>query len=815
MNSKITLIGAACLFGLTAVAAPVSPEQALGRVAGNGPAKVRSMMQSTPKLSYTARDARGTAAAYVFTPSDGVGFTILSADDCAVPVLGYSESGVFDAANMPPAMKWWLEEYGRQIEYAVRKGAKSSDTPVHAPQGWTPVAPLCTTKWNQDAPYNVTTPKVNDRNCPTGCVATSLAQVVNYFKYPEKMSGFASYLWEYGEKTIKMNFENVVFDWSLMLESYTTISPQKNIDAVAQLMKACGYSVQMNYGPDMSGTTSYKIMDALKNNFGYDAGVSYLERARYSTSEWTKMVYDNIKNIGPVIYNGSSIDGGHSFVCDGYDGKGYFHINWGWGGVSDGYYTLELLNPGAQGTGGALGGFNYSQDAVFGIQKPTGKPVETPYLTFFQYGATTLSLDKNVLTMGAKDSDPCGVACSQYRTGSVQPGAILSRVDGKGEDIVIPGRIGSFDSAGFNNIGTYYPTKNAKPNVTLPGDLADGEYKVTLAGKELDAEGATFIPAETLYGTPNYGWLTVKGGQFSVKDATPPALKYESVKIPGSLYWSTSTQSRTMPIDMKIVNDTDLQLTQCLQPVLLSGGALVLASDPFLVCVDAGMTVEAEYPVKFFAKQNASLADGAEYTLALMDRETQQLIGDFGTVVAEKISSVVTVKLVSMDMPDVPKETVTAGDKTFEDAYKLGSTDNIPIDVTYQVTKGYFDSDIIINVNRYDPTTDKEVEYRPGAFMERQFKSEGNEGTVHVDLDLSGIDTDALYVGNAMYLKGAIQVRLGKVYFTFTEGAGVEGVIADETPAMYYDMQGMKVDEPRQGQMLIRVRGGKAEKVLF
>lgn len=368
MNSKITLIGAACMIGLSAAAAPVSPEQALGRVAGNGPAKVRSMMQSTPKLSYTARDARGTAAAYVFTPSDGVGFTILSADDCAVPVLGYSESGVFDAANMPPAMKWWLEEYGRQIEYAARHGAKSSDDPVYAPQGWTPVAPLCTTKWNQDAPYNVTTPKVNDRNCPTGCVATSLAQVVNYFKYPGKMSGFASYLWEYGEKTIKMNFENVVFDWSLMLDSYTTSSPQKNIDAVAQLMKACGYSVQMNYGPDMSGTTSYKIMDALKNNFGYDAGVSYLERARYSTSEWTKMVYDNIKNIGPVIYNGSSIDGGHSFVCDGYDGKGYFHINWGWGGVSDGYFLLDALDPEVHGIGGADSAFNFMQDAVVDIR---------------------------------------------------------------------------------------------------------------------------------------------------------------------------------------------------------------------------------------------------------------------------------------------------------------------------------------------------------------------------------------------------------------------------------------------------------------
>ena len=96
-------------------------------------------------------------------------------------------------------------------------------------------------------------------------------------------------------------------------------------------MKACGYSVQMNYGSLMSGALSYKIVDALKDNFGYDPGLVYLERGRFSSSEWIKMVYDNIRNIGPIIYNGSSIDGGHSFVCDGYDGKGYFPHQLGMG----------------------------------------------------------------------------------------------------------------------------------------------------------------------------------------------------------------------------------------------------------------------------------------------------------------------------------------------------------------------------------------------------------------------------------------------------------------------------------------------------
>ena len=206
-------------------------------------------------------------------------------------------------------------------------------------------------------------------------------------------------------------------------------------------------------------------------------------------------------------------------------------------------------------------------------------------------------------------------------------------------------------------------------------------------------------------------------------------------------------------------------------------------------------TVNAEYPVKFFAQQEL-LADGAEYTLGLMDRETQQLIGKFGTVKAEKDSVSGYCEAFAIDMPGVDKEAYTAGDKTFEDTYRLDSTNRVPFDVTYLVSKGYFDSQIIININKYNPLPVRKRSTAPAHLWSVSSEGEGNEATVHADLDLSGIDTDALYVANAMCMKSAIQVKLGKVYFYFRRRSRRGRVTADETPARYYDIREWKLTNP-------------------
>lgn len=815
MKFKTTMIAVASLLSLNAVAAPVTPEQALARVSGNGPAKVRSFMSAKPKLAYTARDLKGNAAAYVFTTAADEGFTILSADDRAIPVLGYSDSGKFDPKAMPPAMKWWLEEYGRQLEYAAARGASKTDAGAYAPEGWRPVAPMITTKWNQDAPYNDKAPKINDVNCPTGCAATSLAQAMNYFKYPDQGTGTIAYQWKAGKRTLRMNFETFKPKWDLMLDEYTKDSPEDNKDAVATLMKACGYAIEMEYNSGVSGAVSYKIVDALINNFKYDAGTEYVDRSRIPAKEWYAKVYNNLSKVGPIIYNGSSIEGGHSFICDGYDGNGYYHINWGWGGLSDGYYSLDMLSPDAQGTGGTLGGYNYSQDAVFNMQKPTGKPVEPLYATFFLYGNASFACTGNTLTLSTIDADPEGFATSIYRASNIYPGISIKKADGTGDEIVIKGMFGRMASASFTVPYSYFPSNKTKPTFTLPSDLENGDYKVTFLGKDVEYDEAPWIPAETVYGYSNYCWLTVKDGQFTVKNASPALIQYENVTMPSSVYYTSGYSSRNVPLRATLRNDTGLELTQCIQVALKSGTKTMLASDYFLVTVQPGETVEKEWPVKLFTVDGSKFEDGKEYELWLEDAATKQTIGKYGTVKVEKIGSITTVQLEDMKINNAEKGTYSVGDKEFADTYFLNSMNDVQVAVTVKVTRGYFDSQLNINIFKYDPATDTNVDWRSGAFHDRPFLQEGETGTVTGHIDMDGAEEKALYVAQATYNRGAIGVNLGRVYFSFTDGAGVEDVIAEEEEAVYYNMQGVRVDNPQPGQILIVRKGGKTHKVIF
>lgn len=252
--------------GLAATAAPITPEQALQRAAGNGPARLAP--NKSLSLAYTQKLASGMPAAYVFAVEGAEGFRVLSADDCAVPVLGYSDSGRFDADNMPDAMKWWLAEYGRMMEYAAKKGVSTYKAP--AKENGVVVAPLLTTKWDQSAPYNDDCPMLDNQRTVTGCVATSMAQVLNFHKWPEVGQGGIKYDWANGGKRLMYNFAKFVPAWDKMLDVYDANSPAENKAAVAELMMACGYSMEMNYSYIASGATSYKLQNSLVEYFNFD-----------------------------------------------------------------------------------------------------------------------------------------------------------------------------------------------------------------------------------------------------------------------------------------------------------------------------------------------------------------------------------------------------------------------------------------------------------------------------------------------------------------------------------------------------------------
>lgn len=377
------IIAAIAAISLDAVAKPVTAIQAIQRVTGNSTNRPKSMkaVTTSPQLvhTFTASPTETEPMVYVFNRGTDQGYLIAPADDLFPAVLGYSDKGDFDFDNMPPAMKAFLEDYAREIDFNLKyKAEELATTASLFDPGWEPVEPLMATKWNQDAPYNNQCPTVSGVRTYTGCVATSMAQVMKYHEWPDVGEGSHSYTWN--GQTLSINFSTIQFDWANMRDTYRSGSyTSAEAQAVAELMKAVGYSVDMGYGTNASGASTRNQTIALVKFFKYSKAIRYLDRDVVSSTEFEKIIYDNLAEGLPVLYDGSSPSGGHSFVCDGYAGKHYFHFNWGWGGSSDGYFYLARLNPSDQGIGSSDGGYNSGQGINYNIRpvrdgNDTGEP---------------------------------------------------------------------------------------------------------------------------------------------------------------------------------------------------------------------------------------------------------------------------------------------------------------------------------------------------------------------------------------------------------------------------------------------------------
>lgn len=325
------------------------------------------------------RSSVQSPAYYVFDNTGGPGFVIVAGDDVAMPVLGYSFEHEFSKDNLPANLKAWLEYMRDEVNEARRSGAKAESAVTHA---WsqvevgTPVVELETAKWNQMEPYNLLCPIVWGESTYTGCTATAVAIVMRYHQWPEKGVGtLPGYKILRGEVLPELPLGHT-YDWKNMPLEYPYMGySQAEANAVAVLMRDCGWMIFSDYGPIGSvGTmaSSYDIPSGLKTYMGYDKKARIISRNGYSTFEWNALMKGELDNSRPIIYAGFSVRGGHAFVLDGYTDQDYYRVNWGWGGYCDGYFLLTALDPEGQGAGGSEGGYNTSQTAVIGIQKDDG-----------------------------------------------------------------------------------------------------------------------------------------------------------------------------------------------------------------------------------------------------------------------------------------------------------------------------------------------------------------------------------------------------------------------------------------------------------
>ena len=344
---------------------------------------------------------------YVFNAGQNEGFVIISGDDRTVPVLGYAEHGSFDVDNLPPAMAELLDDYSHQIE-AIRNGA-----PVQARRAaHLQVPEFMTVKWNQYEPYYNKTPlgyytnRIKGEHCVTGCVATAMAQVLYHQHFVNAtqatIPGYKNYYyWKSptGEKYAYLEDvpAGTALDWGNMVDSYSGSESDAQKEAVANLMLYCGTAVNMKYHLSASTASVSSVPEALKTYFGYSSSTRYVTRSKYSDTEWDNLIYKEIQSLRPVIYGGQTSGGaGHAFILHGYDGDGKYAINWGWGGLSDGFFTLDALTPKNQGAGGSNGGYNNGQEAVINLMREDGSFSETVALTtlFFEVADTEKTYER-------------------------------------------------------------------------------------------------------------------------------------------------------------------------------------------------------------------------------------------------------------------------------------------------------------------------------------------------------------------------------------------------------------------------------------
>ncbi|MCR4853461.1 MAG: C10 family peptidase [Prevotella sp.] len=338
---------------------------------------VEKVSGAAARQHQSIKEFRTTSACTVFGYDEG-GFVVMSNNDLLPEVLGYSSSVYRTTASSNPNFEWWLNAISEAGDYYVKNNIKFSaplpDAETHKPF----VDALITTRWGQMEPYNNLCPfgsstgqydwqdySANEGRCVTGCVATAMAQVLNYHQYPATGTNTSNTVYvDHVAYTVEYGKDN--YEWSSMLNEYIGDNyTEEEGYAVALLMLHCGVAADMSYATDGSGAYSSNMINGLKKHFGIGQEAQLLDRGYYSADEWMQMVYTEISNNRPILYGGvdMAIKAGHEFVLDGYDENGKVHVNWGWNGRDDGFYDISLLNPpGLR--------FSSNQDMVIGLDAP-------------------------------------------------------------------------------------------------------------------------------------------------------------------------------------------------------------------------------------------------------------------------------------------------------------------------------------------------------------------------------------------------------------------------------------------------------------
>ncbi len=302
------------------------------------PGKRMTPPNATMKLvhaEYTTDNAK-VADYYVFNIENEQGFVIISGDDRTRSVLAYGDGNI-DMKRIPANMQWLLDQYKQQME-CLR--SHPDIQPSTATTNDVTIEPMITCHWGQTEPYYNQCPVMNGKYCYTGCVATAMAQVMYYWKYPEELPALPAYF----TLTTRLSLPALpatTADWDNMIDFYYNNYTSAQVDAVATLMRYCGQACMMEYSDEGSGSNEDNKLLAMKR-FGYNADAYKVRRDDYTAEQWDALLLEDLSNGRPVLYRGTGSGGGHAFIIDGCQGNMY-HVNWGYDGGYEGYFSLDVL----------------------------------------------------------------------------------------------------------------------------------------------------------------------------------------------------------------------------------------------------------------------------------------------------------------------------------------------------------------------------------------------------------------------------------------------------------------------------------------
>lgn len=766
------------LGGMPANARSLSPSEALGRVANQQVSRSSgAALTAAPVMTVGTADA---PALYVFNKPEG-GWMIVSADDVAAPVIGYSDTGSIDPADLPDNLKGWLELCGEQIRMASDAGAEPYTPAVSRSAAREPIQPMVTTRWDQQTPYNKYCPTSSGKLCYTGCVATAMAQVMKYHNWPDKAAENAKLSYTWDNQTLSADFSNYEFDWANMTDRYVYGDyTEAQTDAVAKLMQACGYSLRMRYASGGFGSAAYseQVGNALVSYFKYDTGIHNEFRSYYASDEWEQMVYDNLKDCGPMVYWG----GAHCFVCDGYKDNGYFHFNWGWAGRSDGYFLLTMLKPSSLGTGGGTGDYTSNQGALLGIRPSTGSDSPKKYtfcidaLSSAYAGSTYFNMYGTFVNRSpyAVSGEFIYQIYSEDGSKKIATSTVVSPVcKNWGIDIVTGN------------------TVTANSMMAKVSGLSDGTYRLYPAVR-IDGEEYSFQCPPTIAG---YVLITSKNGTI-INSEIPSAgdMLVENIDTNGDFYVGS---------DIKISgvarftgrSDTNLQV----KAVLLNPDKSVRAYSSNNISLDFSPEgSQFEFINNWFNDKGLAIEPGDwTFGIAIIENGAYKILGTCPVTIKSRVP-----------VPSFKKPVTLA----VENAEAVDPKD-VKVSITVEGLTGVVYRDFELRVFKAGQLGVVQTTKTVPVYV-----SAGNTATETVSLTINNA-----IAGNRYFIVAIIDnagreeyVTEQYTYFTIGDTSGITDIEADgNAPVEYFNLQGMPVnaDNLTPG-IYIRRQGGKVTKIL-